>query len=240
MEMVAGFRLSKDAVIDIAFFCGVPLGLAALSVLLGPYAAILGWMGASVYVVCLAVVPWWLTAIATYLIGGVAHRKLPFWLIAALGAIAAGPVVTLYALVLKTLLAGIWPGLNQLLQDPLSLSHLQSAALSEGRAIVLWIAFVAIFRETLGWQRLIPNGSGSEREDRPATNGGPDREDRFQLAGADWSIEDDQKLRTLVEDGLLPRAIAAEMKRTLGGIRARTTKLGLRNNRPNKPSATSR
>lgn len=240
MEMVTAFRLSKDAVIDIAFFCGVPLGLAALSVLLGPYVAIMGWMGASVYVVCLAVVPWWLTAIATYLIGRIAHRSLPLWLIAALGAIAAGPVVALYALLLKALLAGIWPGLNLLPQDPLNLSYWQSAAVSEGRAIVLWIAFVAIFRETLGWQRFVPNSNDSDRQDRPATDRGPDREDRFQLAGADWSIEDDQKLRTLVEDGLPPRAIAAEMKRTLGGIRARTTKLGLRNNRPNKPSATSR
>lgn len=234
MEIVAVFRPSKHALVDVAFFCGVPLGLAALSVLLGPYVAILGWMGASVYVVCLAVVPWWLTAIATYLIGGLAHRKLPFWLIAALGAIAAGPVVTLYALVLKTLLAGIWPGLNQLLQDPLSLSHLQSAALSEGRAIVLWIAFVAIFRETLGWQRFVPNSNDPDREDGPPVEQGPDRADRFQLAGADWSAEDDHRLRMLVDDGLPPRAIAAEMKRTLGGIRARTTRLGLRNNRPGK------
>jgi hypothetical protein len=91
--------------------------------------------------------------------------------------------------------------------------------LSEGRAIVLWIAFVVIFHETLGWARFAP----PTRE--------ADREDRFQLSGAEWTAEDDALLRSLIGSGKPPRAIALEMKRTVGGIRARTAKLGLRNNR---------
>jgi len=57
------------------------------------------------------------------------------------------------------------------------------------------------------------------------------REDRFQLSGAEWTAEDDALLRSLIGGGKPPRAIALEMKRTVGGIRARTAKLGLRNNR---------
>ena len=106
-----------------------------------------------------------------------------------------------------------------------SAEHLKSAALSEGRAIVLWIAFVVIFHETPGWLRFAP-------PDREAS-----REDRFQLSGAEWTAEDDALLRSLIGSGKPPRAIALEMKRTVGGIRARTAKLGLRNNRPGDTSA---
>jgi len=84
---------------------------------------------------------------------------------------------------------------------------------------VLWIAFVVIFHETLGWARFAP----------PNREAG--REDRFQLSGAGWTEEDDGLLRSLIGSGKPPRAIALEMKRTVGGIRARTAKLGLRNNR---------
>jgi hypothetical protein len=44
-------------------------------------------------------------------------------------------------------------------------------------------------------------------------------------------------LRSLIGSGKPPRAIALEMKRTVGGIRARTAKLGLRNNRLGDASA---
>jgi len=36
MELVAHLRLSKRALIDLAFFCGVPVVLAMLSAALGP------------------------------------------------------------------------------------------------------------------------------------------------------------------------------------------------------------
>jgi hypothetical protein len=41
MELVAHRRLSKQALIDLAFFCGVPFVLAMLSAVLGPYVAIM-------------------------------------------------------------------------------------------------------------------------------------------------------------------------------------------------------
>ena len=63
-----------------------------------------------------------------------------------------------------------------------------------------------------------------------------DREDRFQLSGAEWTAEDDALSRSLIGSGKPPRAIALEMKRTVGGIRARTAKLGLRNNRQGETS----
>jgi len=225
MELVARLRLSKQALIDTAFFCGVPIVLAMLSAVLGPYAAIMGSAGAAVYVLSLAIVPWWLTGLATQLVSQWVRRKLPLWLIAAIGAMAAGPLVSLYAYLINSIAADIWPALGASLSATFSAGHLKSAALSEGRAIVLWIAFVVIFHETLGWARFAP----------PAAEAG--REDRFQLSGAEWTAEDDALLRSLIGSGKPPRAIALEMKRTVGGVRARTAKLGLRNNRLGDTSA---
>jgi hypothetical protein len=219
MELVAHLRLSKQAGIDLVFFCGVPIVLAMLSAVLGPYTAIMGGAGATVYVLSLAIVPWWLTGLATHLVSHKAEHRLPLWLIAAFGAVAAGPFVSLYAYLVNWIAGDVWPALNAFLPPTFSAEHLKSAALSEGRAIVLWIAFVVIFRETLGWARFTP----------PSKKAG--REERFQLSGAEWTAEDDALLRVLIDSGKPPRTIALEMKRTVGGIRARTAKLGLRNNR---------
>ena len=219
MELVARLRLSKQALIDTAFFCGVPIVLAVLSAVLGPYAAIMGGAGATVYVLSLAIVPWCLTGLVTQLVSKTARRRLPLWLVAAVGAVASCPFVSLYAYGVNTIAGDIWPALGAFLPATYGAEHLKSAALSAGRAVVLWIAFVVIFHETLGWARFAP------------PNREADREDRFQLSGAEWTAEDDALLRLLIGSGKPPRAIALEMKRTVGGIRARTAKLGLRNNR---------
>jgi len=219
MELVARLRLSKQALIDTAFFCGVPIVLAVLSAVLGPYAAIMGGAGATVYVLSLAIVPWCLTGLVTQLVSKTARRRLPLWLVAAVGAVASCPFVSLYAYGVNTIAGDIWPALGAFLPATYGAEHLKSAALSAGRAVVLWIAFVVIFHETLGWARFAP------------PNREADREDRFQLSGAEWTAEDDALLRSLIGSGKPPRAIALEMKRTVGGIRARTAKLGLRNNR---------
>ena len=225
MELAAHLRLSKQALIDLAFFCGVPIVLAMLSAVLGPYAAIMGDAGATIYVLLLAIVPWCLTGLITQLVSKTAGRRLPLWLIAAIGAIASSPFVSLYVYAVNSIARDIWPALGAILPATVSAEHLKSAALSEGRAIVLWIAFVVIFHETLGWLRFAPPNKEASREDR------------FQLSGAEWTAEDDALLRSLIGSGKPPRAIALEMKRTVGGIRARTAKLGLRNNRPGDTSA---
>lgn len=219
MELVAHLRLSKQASIDLVFFCGVPIVLALLSAVLGPYTDTMGHAGAAAYVLSLAIVPWWLTAFVTHWVSRKAGVKLPLWLVAAIGAIAAGPFVSLYVFLINALAGNIWPAFDAVLPPTFSAIHLKSAALSEGRAIVLWIAFVVIFRETLGWARFAPPVKDAIREDR------------FQLSGAEWTAEDDDVLRSLIGGGKPPRAIALEMKRTVGAIRARTGKLGLRNNR---------
>ncbi|ANW02218.1 hypothetical protein [Bradyrhizobium icense] len=225
MELAAHRRLSKQAWIDLTFFGGVPIVLAMLSVVLGPYAAIMGGAGATLYVLSLAIVPWCLTGLATQLVSKTAGRSLPLWLIAAMGAVISGPFVSLYVYFVNSIALYIWPALDALLPATFSAEHLKSAALSEGRAIVLWIAFVVIFHETLGWARFAPPTKETVREER------------FQLSGAEWTAEDDALLRSLIGGGKPPRAIALEMKRTVGGIRARTAKLGLRNNRLGDTSA---
>ena len=185
MELVAHLRLSRQASIDLVFFCGVPVVLAMLSAVLGPYAAIMSGAGATIYVLSLAIVPWCLTGLVTQLVSRRAGRRLPLWLIAAIGAIAAGPLVSLYVHVANSIAGDIWPALDTLRPATFSAGHLKSAALSEGRAIVLWIAFIVIFHETLGWTRFAP----------PNKEAG--REERFQMSGAEWTAEDDALLRVL-------------------------------------------
>jgi hypothetical protein len=226
MELAAHLRLSKQAWIDLVFFCAVPFILAMLSAVLGPYAGIMGAAGAIAYVLSLAFVPWWLACLATQLVSKHVQGRLPLWLIAAIGAIISGPFVSLYIHYFVNPIAGdIWPALDALRPATFGAEHLKAAALSEGRAIVLWIAFVVIFQETLGWQRFATPAREASREER------------FQLSGAEWTSEDDALLRSLIGSGKPPRAIALEMKRTVGGIRARTAKLGLRNNRLGDTSA---
>jgi hypothetical protein len=114
MELIAHFRLSKQASIDLVFFCGVPIALALLSAVLGPYMAIVGATGAAAYVLALAVVPWWLTGLVTQ---GVSRTSSvsPLWLIAAIGAIAAGPFVSVYVYLVNAIAGGVWPALDAIL-----------------------------------------------------------------------------------------------------------------------------
>jgi hypothetical protein len=102
-----------------------------------------------------------------------------------------------------------------------------------------------IFAETFGWRRYAKSDyaksdyaksdyarSDYARPDLPASAPAPTVKNRFQLNGAQWTAEDDIQLRTFVAEGLPPRVIAARMQRTFHAVRARTTKLGLKNNRP--------
>jgi hypothetical protein len=89
----------------------------------------------------------------------------------------------------------------------------------------VWIAFVVIFHEALGWVRFAARAAEASRNER------------FQLSGAEWTAEDDALLRSLIGNGKPPRTIALEMTRTVSGIRAGTAKLGLRNNRADDRSA---
>ena len=93
--------------------------------------------------------------------------------------------------------------------------------MSEGRSIVLWVAFVTIFAETFGWERYATSDQRA-----------PAAENRFQLSGAQWTDADDIQLRNFVAEGLPPRLIASRMGRTFHAVRARTVKLGLKNNKP--------
>ena len=102
----------------------------------------------------------------------------------------------------------------------------QAFALSEGRSIVLWVAFVMIFAETLDWRRYATSNLPAPDLSAPVA------ENRFQLSGAQWSDEDDARLQAFVAEGLPPRIIASRMQHTFHAVRARTVKLGLKNNKP--------
>jgi hypothetical protein len=63
------------------------------------------------------------------------------------------------------------------------------------------------------------------------------REDRFQLSGAECPAGRRRPVAIVIGSAKPPRAIALEMKRTVAGVRARTAKLGLQNNRQGDTSA---
>ena len=219
MTLVQHWRLKADLQ-DISFFLGVPLLLCACMTAAGPYAAQIGAVSAFAYVAMLSFVPWWIAGLTTQFVHRRWSKKLPLWSIAAIGAVAAGPFVLAYACGVYALAETWWPAL-QSAGRLIGMERWQAFALSEGRSIVLWVAFVTIFAETFGWRRY-----GAAAVTTPAA------ENPFQLSGSQWTDADDSCLQMLVADGLPPRDIAARLQRTYGAVRARTTKLGLKNNKP--------
>jgi hypothetical protein len=220
MTLVQQWRLKADLQ-DIAFFLGVPLLLCVCMTIAGPYAAQIGAVSAFAYVAMLSFVPWWIAGLTTHLARRCCGDMLPLWSIAAIGAVAAGPLVLAYACGVYAIAEAWWPALQSAGRLN-GTERWQAFALSEGRSIVLWVAFVTIFTETFGWRRY-----GSAAVAAPAI-----AENRFQLSGSQWTDADDTRLQMLVAEGLPPRDIASRMQRTYAAVRARTAKLGLKNNRP--------
>jgi hypothetical protein len=206
---------------DLSFFLGVPLLLCACMTIAGPYALRIGVVGAFVYVAMMSFIPWWIAGLTTYVVQRQWGKVLPLWLIAAAGALIAGPLVLAYAMGVDAIAETWWPALPAASRIGTGIERWQAFALSEGRSVVLWVAFVLIYTETFGWKRY-----------RTAAGTAPVAENRFQLSGSQWTDADDARLQMLVAEGLPPRDIAMRMQRTYGAVRARTARLGLKNNRP--------
>lgn len=219
MTLADQIRLNSGLAQDGVFFLGVPLLLCACMTIAGPYAAQIGVPGAFAYVAMLSFVPWWIAGLTTHVVRRWCGQDWPLWLIAAIGALAAGPLVLVWASGVYVVAEALWPALR--LPDGFGIARWQAIAMSEGRSIVLWVAFVMIFTETFGWRRYGPTEATA-----------PEAQNRFQHSGAQWTDADDARLRRLIAEGLPPRDIASRMQRTYGAVRARTTKLGLKNNRP--------
>ena len=220
---VLGGSITKDA----GFFVGVPFLLCCCMTVAGPYAGKLGYTGAFVFIALFSFVPWWIAGIATHFVYRWYGNRLPLWLVAALGALIAGPAVLLYASAVYSIAGGSLPSLPADSRLVMDVERWKTFALSEGRSIVLWVAFVLIFSESFGWKRY--TSPDNVRLDELS---GQITRIPFQLSGSDWTERDDNLLRSLVADGLPPRMIASRMQRTYNAVRARTTKLGLKNNKP--------
>lgn len=231
MQLAVSSSFRSSVVLDVSFFIGVPLLLCGCMTLAGPYAAKIGYAGAFAYIAMLSFVPWWIAGLTTHVVFRWWGHRLPLWLVAALGALAAGPLVLAHAGGVYALAAAWWPSLPSGGRFVMGIERWQAFALSEGRSIVLWVAFVMIFVESFGWRRYA--ASDPPAPDQPARHRpAPVADSPFQLSGAEWTTEDDKQLQTLVAEGLPPRSIASRMRRTHHAVRARTTKLGLKNNKP--------
>lgn len=221
MTLTSHIRLNTSLAQDGVFFLGVPLLLCVCMTIAGPYAAQVGPARAFTYVAMLSFVPWWMAGLTTHLVQRRRGKSWPLWLIAAAGALAAGPLVFAYAAAVHAIAEAWWPALPSASRLGTGIDRWQAFALSEGRSIVLWVAFVLVYTEAFGWKRF-----------RSVAGAAPVAENRFQLSGSQWTEADDLELRQFVADGLPPRDIASRMQRTYGAVRARTAKLGLKNNRP--------
>ena len=199
MELVAHRRLSKQALIDLVFFCGLPIVLAMLSAILGPYAVVMGAAGAGVYVLLLAIVPWWLTCLVTQRLIKTAGRILP---------LSGGhrcqqpPALRVAVRVCQFGRGDIWPALTPCCRRR-SARHIKSAACPKG-AIVLGSFRRHSMRR---WLRVCAanQGSGSKTA---------------QLSGAE-TAEDDALLRSLIGSGVAASHRAGN-EANGRGIRART------------------
>jgi len=225
MQLAVSRRLRSSVVHDISFFVGVPLLLSGCMAVAGPYAVKIGYAGAFTYIAMLSFVPWWIAGLTTHIVRRWWGHRLPLWLVAAVGALAAGPAVLAYASGVYLIAEASWPSLPSGGRFVMDIERWQAFALSEGRSIVLWVAFVMIFAESFGWRRY---ATDLPAPDLPA----PAAESPFQLSGAEWTAKNDAQLQALIAEGLPPRLIASRMQRTYHAVRARTTKLGLKNNKP--------
>lgn len=212
MEFAVSGRSRSRLVQDICFFIGVPFLLCCCMTVAGPYAAQIGYAGAFTYVAMLSFIPWWIAGLTTQVVHRWWGGRFPLWLVAALGALAAGPLVLVYACGTYVIAEAWWPAMPSASRFAVDTERWQAAALSQGRSIVLWVAFVMIFAETFGWRRYAA-------ADRPSPVPAPPAENRFQLNGAQWTVEDDIRLRTFVAEGLPPRIIASRMRRTFHAVR---------------------
>jgi hypothetical protein len=59
----------------------------------GPYAARIGYPGAFAYIAMLSFLPWWTAGFTTHFVSRWWGHRFPLWLVAALGALAAGPAI---------------------------------------------------------------------------------------------------------------------------------------------------
>ena len=218
--------MSRQNVLDAAFFVGVPLVLSLTMAAVGRYVDVLGLKGGTLYVAALSFVPWWIAGITTHL-ACVLLRPLtpPLWVVTTLGVLLSTPFVSLYAHEINHWFQVSWSG-GHLLRDlawPDSLDRVRDVLLSTGRAIVLWTVFVIAFAGTFGWSRysIVQDAS-------IAAGGNSPIHARLQNSGSTWTNDDDAALRTFVNAGVPLKSVAARMERTVPAIRSRMTKLGLR------------
>jgi hypothetical protein len=151
---------------DVAFFVGVP-ALLALTMGLAK--------GEFLYPAALSFVPWWVAGLTTQCF----HLTLrqPLWVLTVLGALTASVLVLPYIH-----LVNFWFGI------PVSSGweRVGSIAISTGRAVVLWTAFVYVFAFNFGWTRY-------RYEPRPA---GTVRHAGLNTGQA-WTREEDEELARL-------------------------------------------
>ena len=227
MQIAVRWVLGSSLIKDVSFFVGVPFLLCCCMTMAGPYAGKLGYSDAFAFIALFSFVPWWIAGIATHFVYQWFGNRLPLWLVAGLGALIAGPAVLMYANAVYSITSGSMPYLPADSRLVMDVERWKTFALSEGRSIVLWVAFVLIFSESFGWKRY------ARPDNYPLDElSGQIARIPFQLSGSDWTETDDNLLRSLIADGLPPRMIASQMQRTHHAVRARTTKLGLKNNRP--------
>ena len=112
MEFAASWHSRSSLVQDVCFFVGIPFLLCGCMTVAGPYASRIGYGGAFIYVAMLSFVPWWIAGLATHLIRRWSGHRLPLWLVAALGALAAGPLVLVYASAIYAIAEAWWPSMQ--------------------------------------------------------------------------------------------------------------------------------
>jgi hypothetical protein len=174
---------------DLAFFVGVPAVLALTMGLV---------RGEFLYTAALSFIPWWIAGLATqcfYL-----TLRQPLWVLTTLGALTASILVLPY-IHLVNLQFGV--------PEAWGWERVGHIAISSGRAVVLWTAFVYVFAFNLGWTRY-------RHDPRPVAvrHAGLN-------TGQTWTREEDEELARLAALKLAPRDIARQMQRTLGAIRGR-------------------
>jgi hypothetical protein len=86
--------LSRQAVLDVAFFGGIPLILSLTMAVAGRYVDAIGYAGGVLYVAALSFVPWLVAGLTTqFAFMMLRPMAPPLWLVAAAGVLLSAPFV---------------------------------------------------------------------------------------------------------------------------------------------------
>jgi len=158
----------------LAFYVGLPILLAFFAVIGSDYVDRIGYDGASIYLLLVALPSWWLVSGLTQLVKVAARRwRPPLWVLTTLGALLSSWPIFLYVMAISDLFHQRWPGGAALPVWPWPQTPGETADLiiRTVRGGAIWVAANYLFDRFFGLPRFRYRQGAGARSDAPLSPG---------------------------------------------------------------------